>query len=187
MTLTASTLATPDDVLQESDRLLELVDGELVEKPVSMPACIVAGKLVLELSLHARERGKPHVVAPEATFQCFPSKPTQVRRPDVAVILASRVPAEGWGDGHTRIRPDVAIEVVSPNETAYDLDAKLLDYEDARVPLVIVINPDSGRARRRVHTGTHPGDWQELRPEESIDFAPVLPDLHLPMASLINV
>ena len=50
---------------------------------------------------------------------------------------------KGWA----KIPPDLAVEVVSPNETAYELEDKLEDYQKVGVPLVWVINPNSRTVR----------------------------------------
>ena len=53
-----------------------------------------------------------------------------------------------------KIPPDLAVEVASPNDTVYELDDKLEDYQKAGVPLIWVINPNSRTAtvyRKRRH------------------------------------
>ena len=42
-------------------------------------------------------------------------------------------------DGWIRICPDLAVEVVSPNDTAEELDENLKDYESAGIALVWVL------------------------------------------------
>jgi Uma2 family endonuclease len=42
---------------------------------------------------------------------------------------------EGWA----KIRPDLAVEVVSPNDLVEELDDKLADYEKAGIPLIWVV------------------------------------------------
>ncbi len=76
----------------------------------------------------------------EITFQCLLSKPSQVRRPDIAFITAGRL-AGVPDEGHVPIRPDLAVEVVSPGDIVYELDEELLDYANAGVPLVWVVYP----------------------------------------------
>ena len=41
----------------------------------------------------------------------------------------------------TPIPPDLAIEVVSPSDKAYDIEEKVFEYLDAGTKLVWVINP----------------------------------------------
>jgi Uma2 family endonuclease len=80
-------------------------------------------------------------VVPEVTFKCFPQKPNQVRRPDIAFIAAARL-TDVPDEGHVAIRPDLAIEIISPGDEVYDLDEKLADYESAGIPLVWILNPN---------------------------------------------
>lgn len=131
---------TPDDLLRLDDgNLHELVDGRLVEKQMSFLANKTAGIITTCLTNFLKESGRGDVV-PEQTFQCFPHAPGLVRRPDISFISADRlsgVPEEG----HVPIPPDLAIEVVSPNDKIYELDEKLADYRLAGVTLVWVVNP----------------------------------------------
>jgi Uma2 family endonuclease len=139
-------LGTPKDVLALHDQALyELVDGELVAKVLDMKSSEIIGLLGFHLirwrlSIHAN-----HHVLPEQSFKCFPHKPGQVRRPDLALILEHRVPADTPEDGHTLIVPDLAVEVVSEQDHADDIDDKLMDYKTAGVPLVWLIYRRSRR------------------------------------------
>jgi Uma2 family endonuclease len=73
----------------------------------------------------------------------FPHEPGLVRRPDVSFVRFGRFLGEALPKGWCKIVPDLAVEVVSPNDTAYEIDEKLEDYRKAGVPLVWVINPNS--------------------------------------------
>ena len=44
-------------------------------------------------------------------------------------------------EGHVPIAPDLAIEVVSPSDKAYEVDEKIADYRSAGVKLIWIINP----------------------------------------------
>lgn len=137
----------PDDLLKMGrDRPYELVDGELVEKPpMGYLAGKVAGRLYRRLGDHIEAHGLGEVVF-EVSFRCFPGKPDQVRRPDIAFIASARL-GQIPGEGHVPIRPDLAVEIVSPGDHVYDLDEKLVDYRSAGVPLVWVVNPDARTVR----------------------------------------
>jgi len=56
----------------------------------------------------------------------------------VSAARLKEVPKEG----HVPVRPDLAIEVVSPGDEVYELDDKLADYESAGIPLVWILNPN---------------------------------------------
>jgi Uma2 family endonuclease len=45
--------------------------------------------------------------------------------------------------GHGRIAPDLAVEVVSPNDRAKDLVSKLQDFRNAGIPLTWVLYPET--------------------------------------------
>ena len=71
----------------------------------------------------------------------------QSSRPDVSFIKKGRLPGDVSPKGWVRIRPDLAIEVVAPNDLVGELEEKLDDYRKARVPLVWVIYPEQRKAR----------------------------------------
>ena len=159
----------PEDVLAlEAHGLYELVDGVLVEKPMGIEANIVAGLVATEFNLYFRNRAIGHAV-PEQTFQCFDHAPGRIRRPDVAVVLLASL--ADLPEGHIRVRPDLAVEVVSPNDEVYELDEKLEDYRLAGVPLVWVLNPQI----RKVTVRHADGRILELSDADTLTADPVLP------------
>jgi Uma2 family endonuclease len=185
MTVTsAPTRFTPDDVLQlENEGLFELVDGQLVEKKTSSIASKTANRIAFHLSVWTQDFEKGEVF-PEQTFHCFPNDGNLVRRPDVALILAERlggVPDEG----HVPISPDLAVEVISPNDKIYELDARLIDYRSAGVKLVWVVNPDSRTVRihRLDHTVTELLETETLAGESLLaGFSVLVQELFPPPA-----
>jgi Uma2 family endonuclease len=135
-------LYTADDLLTMSDGgRYELIRGELVKKEMSEESTTVVGWLVHLLAGFAFPR-KLGLVMPEQSFRCFPDDPNKVRRPDVSFLRSERRPAGPLRQGHTPDAPDLAVEVVSPNDAAYDLEEKLADYRSAGVPLIWVVYPN---------------------------------------------
>ncbi|MGD9854169.1 MAG: Uma2 family endonuclease [Planctomycetaceae bacterium] len=140
---TATQSLTPEDVLAMpgGDRY-ELVDGELKEMHMSQESSWVAGEVFGRLRefVTAVQLGW---VFPEGTsYQCFPWDPLMFRRADASFIAAARLPDGPTGEGHTRIAPNLAVEVVSPYDSLYDVEAKVADYLEAGVQVVWVANPD---------------------------------------------
>ena len=174
-----STPLTPDDLTRlEDEGLYELVDGKLVEKPMSRIASLSAGRITTALSNHV-ERGNLGDVLPEQTFQCFPRDRNLIRRPDVAFITSTRtigLPDEG----HLPIAPDIAVEVVSPTDRIYELDEKLDDYRSAGVKLVWVVNPNS--RSMRVHRLDH--SVTELCESDILNGESVLPNFAIRVSEL---
>ena len=141
MTVAATpTRFTPDDLFGlEKDGLYELVNGKLVKKPMSFLANRTAAIIIRRLGDFA-DNTQAGVVVSEQTFQCFPHDPGLVRIPDVAFVsteMAAAIPDEG----HVRIPPDIAIEVISPANKINEFEKKLLDYRKAGIKLVWEVNP----------------------------------------------
>jgi Uma2 family endonuclease len=134
---------TANDLLtmREGDRY-ELVSGELRELHMSQESSWVAGEIYRRLANLVVE-GRLGWVFPEGTsYQCFPWDAQMVRKPDTSFIARERLPEGPTGEGHTRIVPDLAVEVVSPHDKAYEVDAKVADYQEAGVPTIWVANPN---------------------------------------------
>jgi len=172
---------TPEEMLRLHDdgRLYELVDGKLVEKLMSDLAQFVANLLNTQLVLWAERTGLGRSFV-EATYQCFPFAPSLVRRPDVSFIARDRLAAYRLGQGHFTIAPDLAVEVVSPNDEVLELDRKINDYFRAGVRRVWVINPE--QQTLRIHRA--PGDLSELVGDAELSDDQLLPGFRCPLPAL---
>jgi Uma2 family endonuclease len=138
---------TPEDLLAMPDgEGYELVDGQLVERKMGMASGRVGTRLIYLLEGFCVDHPVGWTLQAENGYQCFPHRPSLVRRPDVSFIRYGRLPGGVLPEGWARIRPDLAVGVISPNDTVYELDEKLGDYEKVAVPLVWVINPNSRTA-----------------------------------------
>jgi Uma2 family endonuclease len=171
---------TPDDVLDMPDGdHYELVDGRLVELEMSSRSSYVGTRLARLLGNHRDPLGLAYVFS-ECGYTCFPGKPNQMRRPDVSCVRADRLPFDRIGDGFLTIRPDLAVEVISPNDRVFDLEEKLDDYRDAGIPLIWLIYPPS----RRVRILRPEGAPTELRPGDELTGEEVLPGFRCRVADL---
>ncbi|HWE04461.1 MAG TPA: Uma2 family endonuclease [Tepidisphaeraceae bacterium] len=161
---------TPDDILRlEEEGLYELVDGRLVEKSMSSlaneTAWIIGGRLFIYLL------EKPlGVIFNEQTFKCFPNDAGGIRRPDLAFVSAEKLPRVEE-DGHVTAVPDIAIEVISPNDKIDELEEKIEDYFSAGVKIVWAVNPKFRWVR--VHRLDAP--LAEFRETDTLTAEPVLP------------
>jgi Uma2 family endonuclease len=171
---------TPEDLLRfdGGDSLYELVDGALVEKHMSSLAGETATLIIMRLGafVYGHRLGKLYT---EASFRCFPDKSGHVRRPDIALILSPRlgdVPREG----HIPIAPDLAIEIVSPNDLVYELEEKLADYRSAAIALTWVFLPE----QRMVRVYESGRLKTELEGHELLSGSPVLPGFSATVAEL---
>ena len=98
------------------------------------------GVLTTELSRWAEGRGE---VGPEWRFRVAP--PGEVRRPlvpDVAYVSNERLqPLSDQDLQLPPLAPDVAVEILSPDDRRIDVDAKIDVYLRAGSSLVIVVDP----------------------------------------------
>src|SRR5262249_3516105 len=138
---------TPDDLLAmpDGDRY-ELVDGELLEPNVGTKSQWIGGRLARFLGNFAEDRGLGWVIS-EGSFQCFLDDPGKVRRPAIAFVTGGRFPGGQIPEGHCRIAPDLAVEVVSPNDTYSEVEEKVQEYLRAGVRLVWVVDPPTKSVR----------------------------------------
>jgi Uma2 family endonuclease len=164
---------TPEDLLTMPDgKLYELVDGRLVERKKSIWSSYVAGVMFDLLNSFCRENRLGWVFPEGTSFQCFPALPNRVRKPDVSFIRFQRLSLlQATTEGHCPVAPDLAIEVVSPNDTAYEIDEKVREFLDAGVPLVWVVNPE----QRTVEIDRASGPGAILRENDEISGEDVIP------------
>jgi len=146
--LATKTRYTPEDLLAipDSDRF-ELVDGKLVERDMGSESSWVAGELFFRLRAFCGEWKLGWVWPADNGYQCFPGSPNTVRKPDVSFISLGRLPGERPSEGWEQIPPDLAVEVLSPNELASKINRKVQEYRRANVRLVWIIDPDTRTAR----------------------------------------
>ena len=57
------------------------------------------------------------------------------------------VPEDGLPEGWLRVRPDLAVEIVSPNDLAQEINARVVGYLSVGVPLVWVLDPSTRLAQ----------------------------------------
>src|SRR5438046_860533 len=109
-TTVLETRHTPDDLLTMPDGdFYELVDGELVERNMSLKSSYVAARvnrLVGNFCDAHPDIGQ--VFQSDASFQCYPKDPLKVRKPDGSFIRTGRLPPEEFEEGHATIAPDWA-------------------------------------------------------------------------------
>jgi Uma2 family endonuclease len=163
----------PEDLLTLPDGdQYELVDGELVERPMSKWSNYVAGRIYNKVFTFAEEHKSGWTFPEGAQYQCFPHAPKMVRKADTSFVKLDRMTAaEAREPGYIMIVPDLAVEVISPNDIVYELDEKLLDYQRAGFPLVWVVNPETRTVK--VHRGD--GSIQQLNERDEVSGEDILP------------
>lgn len=177
-------LLTAEDLLhmpQESIRS-DLMRGELIRMtPAGARHGQIAGNFLIKLGAYVADNRMGRVFAAETGF-ILSRDPDTVRGPDVAFVSRERIPPEGVPEGFWPMSPDLAIEVVSPGDTAADVEAKVYDYLDAGTSLVWVANPKT----QRVTEYRSLSDIRVLTINDTLDGADVIPGFSLPLKELFE-
>ncbi len=109
--------------------------------------------------------------------------PDTVRAPDVSFFSQARLGPEGLPKGYGVIAPDLAVEVVSPNDTAQDVETRVLEMLAAGVKRVWVLFPGT----RTVHVYAQGGHVRVLHDYDTLAGEDVVPDFECPVSDLFDL
>jgi Uma2 family endonuclease len=176
-------LLEPDDLLRmpDGDRY-ELIDGVPVEKSMGAESDRIALRLGGRLDQFCLTSGCGLAFGSQTGYRCFPNNPRQVRKPDVSFVARGRLEDDRPPEGDIEISPDLAVEVVSPNDTYEEIQTRIRDYKSARTRLIWVISPKTRTVLIRLLDGTcaEVGEGGELSGEDVIPgFACKVADLFI--------
>lgn len=134
-------LVTAEELEKFSDDYrYELVEGRLIRmSPVGYQHGVIVVGFSSLLHRHVKAR---HLGAVTTELGCrLASDPDTVRAPDIAFIRRERIPSpdpRGFWQG----APDLAVEVLSPDDRASEVRAKVAQYLERGVRIVLVVDPD---------------------------------------------
>jgi Uma2 family endonuclease len=100
----------------------------------------------------------------------------------VAFVAAGRLPGGQLPQGFIRGAPDLAVEILSPNDDPIEIQQKVRDYLEAGSRLVWVVAPRP----RTVTVYRADGSARLVREPEALDGEDVLPGFVLPLAELFG-
>ena len=175
-------LLTAEDLygLPDDDQDCELVEGRLV---VSEPPGWTHGSIAVHVSavLHAfvRAHGLGRVVVESGYV--LARRPDTVRGPDVSFVRADRLPAADVAHRFYEGAPDLAIEIVSPDDRAAEVARTVQGYLRAGTRAVWVVHPDT----RSIVVHGPDGLARLHGPDDAIDGSDVLPGFSAPVAELL--
>ncbi len=175
---TALTATIPDDMLYE------VVDGQVVEKTMGVFATAIGSLLFEILGPFARTNRLGQFFS-EMLFRIDIGQDLQ-RRPDVAFVSHARWP-------YNRLPPDVpvwdlvpdlAVEVISPSNSASGVQRKVHEYLKAGVTRVWVVYPE--QAEVFIYSYSTPQQIQVVGVGQDLDGGDLLPGFRLPVAVLFK-
>lgn len=176
--MTVTSLTTADELFDLSNDAFryELVRGELRRmSPSGIAHGRVAARIVGSLINHLELDPVGEAYTAEVGFK-IARNPDTVLAPDVAFVRKDRVvDTPKFYDG----APDVAFEVVSPNDSDAEVEEKAADWLRGGALAVVVVDPASKSVRIHRSTGT-------MSVADAIAIDDVIPGWRLPLAKLFR-
>ena len=163
------------------DEQYELVNGALIEMGNSgMLHGELGSFLGGSLSLYVRAH-KLGVVCDSST--AFTLKSGNRRSPDVSFVAKERLQGlKSLPRGFFQGSPDLAVEILSPNNTIAEIHSKIVEYFDNETRLIWVIHPDEQFVL--VYHTVRPKHLLQL--QDSLDGEDIIPGFSLPMQDLFT-
>ncbi len=183
MSTATATSPPPPIVSHEDDGHYEVVDGRRVETPrMGSYECDIANELAFWINDYffstKKRLGRLGV---EVLFRIDEAINLQ-RRPDLAFVSYDRWPRKKrpQPDDAWNVVPDLAVEVVSKNNTASEINEKVQDYFRCGVRLVFVLYP----VQEQVYVYRSPTSVTILEKSDTLEGGDVLPGFQLPLVNL---
>lgn len=160
----------------------ELIKGELRTMP---PAGMKHGKYAMLLSIplgqHILEHQLGMVYAAETGY-IVARNPDTVRAPDLSFVRQETLDLYGEPDSFGPYAPDLAVEVISPNDVYIEVEEKVFEWLEAGTRMVITINP----RKKLVTVYRSLLDVKILTENDLLDGADVIPGWQMPVRKLFS-
>ena len=182
MATTGSKPATEADLMAmpNDGHKYELVDGEIRRmSPAGGRHGDAGAQLIALLVAHVKARRLGRVFTPDTGFRLTSGN---VRCPDIAFVAAGRFENQKPPIGFIPLAPDLAVEVLSPDDRPREVLDKVGEYLEAGVRLVWVIDPETGTATRYRSLN----DVGVLSAEHDLDGEDVLPGFRCRLAEILE-
>ncbi len=166
------------------DFIAEVVNGEVVE---TSPAGARHGKTSLRvgvlLSNYVYDQGLGEVFSDQTSYVLEGAQGDirLMRVPDVSFIAKGNLPEGGVPEGFFYQAPDLAVEIVSPGDTATDVIRRVTDYLRAGTKAVWVVYPETRQVA--VHTGS---GATILSQGQALEGGAALPGFSAPVSALFE-
>ena len=169
----------PDPYDYDGEFLFEVVNGVRVEKPMGLIENLVASILFDRLASYCRANRSGWAVI--ETLFVIPDSGND-RKPDVAFVSYQRWPQDrpiprvnAWP-----VVPELAVEVVSPNDKMFDVIEKVGEYFTAGVQQVWLILSNV----EQVFVFTSVAQVRVLTRADELTAEPLIPGFRMPLAGL---
>lgn len=155
----------------------EFVGGETVNVVTHPLSSKIAGKFLIHIGSFVYDKDIGHVTGADGGYQVGRER----YMPDVGYISFSRQPVLQSEEGYIPVAPDLAVEVVSPNDTPRQITIKVSNYLAAGT-VVWVVYPDDEQVDIHI-----PGkSVQVVTKDETFEGGIVLPDFKLNLGNIFK-
>ncbi|NDJ77052.1 MAG: Uma2 family endonuclease [Chloroflexi bacterium] len=170
---------TVDEFWQRyAGQMVELVEGRVVDMtPSGVLASIVARRVGAALGAYVDAHDLGEVTTADGGFQLTEH---DLRVPDAAFISAAKMVELREPEKFAPFAPDLAVEVISPGNTASEMRKKIDFYFAAGTRLVWIIYPEL----RKVDVHYPDGTAFSVDQAGILDGGDVVPGLQLPVSAL---
>lgn len=174
-------VATEEDLLRtpEDGWRYELVDQQIRRVPGGARHAAVCVAVSARLLAFVDERQLGYVLGSNTGFR-LPGG--NVRVPDVSFVAIGRFRNEQLPEGFPDLAPDLAVEVLSPDDRSRDVLDKVGEYLQAGVRLVWVIDP--GQRSAAIYRSLT--DVRRLGPDDFLEGEDVVPGFRCRLGDVIE-
>jgi Uma2 family endonuclease len=156
----------------------EVVDGHEEIKMAGAKHGEIGAQLIVELGIYLKHNPIGRVYNSNTTFQIGEDE----RLPDVSFVSAARIPREGSPSGKWEIAPDIAIEVISPNDIWDKVNRKVREYFAAGVKQVWLVS----QQEREIMIYDSPTQIRVVTVDEELTSESLLPGFKCRVADLFK-
>ena len=183
--VSSSVLVSEPETVQtvQDEPLYEIVNGQRVDlPPMSAYTTWIASCIHGLLWSYIREKGLGVSVS-EMLF-VLDAEHNLRRRPDVAFVSTARWPLDRAlpETGDWEVVPDLAVEVINPNDVFKDVLAKVREYFHYGVQVVWVVAPEE----RQVYVYDSPTHVRISTGQDELTGGEVVPGFCLPLGQLFQ-
>ena len=177
---------TDEDLLRlpRDGRKRELVDGEIRLSPAGGRHGQISVELLVRIHAYVRERHLGVVFDSSTGFRLAGRRAGEqdVRSPDISFVGAGRLPGDRAPAGFIELAPDLAVEVLSPDDRRREVLEKVGEFLDAGTRLVWVLDPEQ-RTAAAYRSLT---DVRRLGENDSLDGEDVIPGFACALADILG-
>jgi len=167
--------------LEDDGLFYELDEGELISRsPAKRKHGRIQHRIISLLDKYLGRKPLGEVYVSETGF-LLSREPATVRAPDVAFVRAGQASEES-PDGYIEGAPDLAVEVVSPSDSARSITRKVVQYLRHGGHTVWVVYPEA----EEVHVFEASGSSRVLQGEQPLEAPDLLPGFSVPVRSLFE-